>query len=373
LGVDNLKKLDTAFDELDDATAKLILKIQADLAPAFLTIVDLASKFVDSIGAVRIRVKAKELDMSAYQEGRKKANKAAMEVNPKIFGRFDNPFFDPTKPGPVSDTYYRVLNEESKKIVQKHLPNFLGIDPGEDGGTGGGAFDVNLEKTKLEKLVKQTEHYERILEVGFEQAELEKQIAEFKASASESELERIENGEISIKQLIKQNDEAKKLVDNTKIMEDSYKQMRKTIAIDMGNGIKDLIKGTATLNDIMTNMLNKMADAFLNMAIFGNMGGNSITGGLLGMFKGKADGGPVQGGKPYVVGERGPEVFTPGVSGGITPNHALGGSTSISVNVDASGSSVEGNEQSGEELGRLIAVAIQSELIKEKRPGGLLS
>ena len=38
------------------------------------------------------------------------------------------------------------------------------------------------------------------------------------------------------------------------------------------------------------------------------------------------------------------ELFTPGVSGMITPNHELGGSTNIVVNVDASGSNVEGDE-----------------------------
>ena len=46
--------------------------------------------------------------------------------------------------------------------------------------------------------------------------------------------------------------------------------------------------------------------------------------------------------------------------------------SNIVVNVDASGSSVEGNEQGGREFGRAIAAAIQSELIKQKRPGGLL-
>jgi phage-related minor tail protein len=86
-----------------------------------------------------------------------------------------------------------------------------------------------------------------------------------------------------------------------------------------------------------------------------------------------ADGGPVRGGTPYIVGERGPELFTPGVSGNITPNESLGGSTNIVVNVDASGSSVEGNEQQGRELGRLISVAVQSELIQQQRPGGLLA
>ncbi|MGI2031399.1 phage tail tape measure protein [Rhizobium panacihumi] len=39
----------------------------------------------------------------------------------------------------------------------------------------------------------------------------------------------------------------------------------------------------------------------------------------------RAKGGPVTGGRPYLVGERGPEIFTPGRSGGIVPNHQIGG------------------------------------------------
>ena len=88
---------------------------------------------------------------------------------------------------------------------------------------------------------------------------------------------------------------------------------------------------------------------------------------------GLASGGMARGGKSYLVGERGPELFTPGVSGTVTPNHALGGGTTVVVNVDASGSSVQGDEDSSRELGRLISVAVQSELIQQKRPGGLLA
>ena len=162
------------------------------------------------------------------------------------------------------------------------------------------------------------------------------------------------------------------IVKNAKALADPFKQLSQIIQVDMGNGIKDLIKGTQTLNDVMRNMLNKMADAFLNLAIFGNIGGGSITGGLLGAIF-KAEGGPVKGGGSYVVGERGPELFSPGVTGTVTPNHELGGSTTVIVNVDASGSSVEGDEQQGRELGRLISVAVQSELVQQKRPGGLLA
>ena len=93
------------------------------------------------------------------------------------------------------------------------------------------------------------------------------------------------------------------------------------------------------------------------------------AGSLAGKF---ANGGFAQKGKSYLVGERGPELFSPGVSGTITPNHAMGGATNIVVNVDASGSNVEGDESESQALGQVLASAIQSELIKQKRPGGLL-
>ena len=144
------------------------------------------------------------------------------------------------------------------------------------------------------------------------------------------------------------------------------------IQIDMGNGIKDLIKGTQTLNDVMRNMLDKMADAFLNLAIFGNIGGGSITGGLLKAIFKRETGGPVKGGSSYLVGERGPELFTPSRSGMITPNHALGGSTNVVVNVDASNTTAQSDNGQAEMLGKMLAGAVQDELLKQQRPGGIL-
>ena len=49
----------------------------------------------------------------------------------------------------------------------------------------------------------------------------------------------------------------------------------------------------------------------------------------------RANGGPVMpSGGPYIVGERGPELFTPSSSGNITPNHAMGGGSNITINVN---------------------------------------
>ena len=154
---------------------------------------------------------------------------------------------------------------------------------------------------------------------------------------------------------------------------------------------KGIVKGTMSVTDAFRNMFNRIADAFLDMAA--QMLAAQLSRSFLGLFnfspfqmeenvfKGfdskplmeLAEGGPARSGNSYIVGERGPELFTPGISGMVTPNHALGGSTNIVVNVDASGSTVEGDEEQGRELGRMISVAIQSELIKQKRPGGMLA
>ena len=212
------------------------------------------------------------------------------------------------------------------------------------------------------------------------------------------------------------NDKVKDLQDEMKALQDPIRQaitLSDTMATSFEDSFKGIIKGTMTVADAFRNMLNKIADHFIDTAarmlanqfqqgilslfggLFSGFGGGSPTQGAnlpsnpVG-FSGysrpaqntvltsrgtrfRAAGGPVKGGSSYIVGERGPEMFSPGVSGTITPNHALGGSTTVVVNVDASGSSVQGDEERSKELGRLISVAVQSELIQQKRPGGILA
>ena len=95
-------------------------------------------------------------------------------------------------------------------------------------------------------------------------------------------------------------------------------------------------------------------------------------------FRGaKARGGSVRAGGSYLVGERGPELFTPKSSGMITANKKLGGGDNttniVNVSVDASGSAVSGNNSDAQQLGAIIGAAVQAQLIKEKRSGGLLA
>ena len=70
-----------------------------------------------------------------------------------------------------------------------------------------------------------------------------------------------------------------------------------------------------------TAILAGVLAALFPTGIGGSQGFGAIFGKLLGF---KANGGPVGGGNPYIVGERGPELFVPSVSGSIVPNHQVG-------------------------------------------------
>ena len=147
-----------------------------------------------------------------------------------------------------------------------------------------------------------------------------------------------------------------------------YASIGSTIENGLVNAIQGAIDGTSTLGDVARSVFGEISRQLISFGV------NAFLGGLFPNSKFfRANGGVVSAGKSYMVGERGAEMFVPNTGGRIVPNSDLGGSTNIVVNVDASGSSVEGNEGDGRELGRLISVAVQSEIIQQQRPGGLLA
>lgn len=158
-----------------------------------------------------------------------------------------------------------------------------------------------------------------------------------------------------------------------------YSDIGMSIKSGIVDSIKGAVDGTKSLGEVAANVLSnissKLLDVAINMALFGAMSGTGTGGGLFGgLFKGaRATGGPVTSGSTYLVGERGPELFTPSRGGSIIPNGAMGGGTSVVVNVDANGSSVQGDQGQSRQLGVVISAAVQAELVKQQRPGGLLA
>jgi len=155
-----------------------------------------------------------------------------------------------------------------------------------------------------------------------------------------------------------------------------FRKIGDSIATGISNALTDAIMQAKSLGEAAAGILNMIARQFLQLGI--NTLLFNVFGGSTGLFKNLptfAAGGRPPVGKPSIVGEKGPELFVPTSAGTIIPNHSLGGgvTNNIVVNVDASGSNVEGDEQQSRELGLVLSNAIQAQLIQEKRPGGLLA
>ena len=238
------------------------------------------------------------------------------------------------------------------------------------------AKDIVVGKVNL--LEDEFRFKESLLPLSKEEREIEMEIEKIREAVKEIKGEEAVFDEKAIRDQLEKNRGLDKELALTEQLEDAFKRISESINNDIKNGIKGLIKGTSTLGDLLSNVADKFLDLALNQALFGSALGvkGEKGGGLLGAIGLFANGGNPPVNKPSIVGERGPELFVPRSAGTIIPNENVnvgGGSTSIVVNVDASGTSVEGNEANGEELGRLIGAVVQSELIKEKRPGGLLA
>ena len=184
----------------------------------------------------------------------------------------------------------------------------------------------------------------------------------------------------------------------------SFKDSLKTVGESMGDVVVKGIKGmedalvnfvtTGKMNfrDLANSIIKDMARIAIQQTITApftkflgglfNADGNAFD--KQGLITGYAKGGVVDkptffryggAGKLGIMGEAGAEAILPLSRGsnGKLGVQATGGGTSVVVNVDASGSNVQGDEAEGRQLGSLIAAAVQGEILKQQRPGGLLA
>ncbi len=186
-------------------------------------------------------------------------------------------------------------------------------------------------------------------------------------------------------------------------LKEKFTEIGQGIEDGIVSGLTDAVMGTKTLAEAATGVLNNLKRKLVEVAMqravsgIGNFFGNAL-GGIFGgkksnpflggpnAFKftsdlsptlGFANGGRPPVGRASIVGERGPELFVPRTAGTIIPNSKLGGggviNNNITVNVDNSGTSVQGGGSEAGQLGALIGGIVQATLIEESRAGGLLN
>ena len=89
----------------------------------------------------------------------------------------------------------------------------------------------------------------------------------------------------------------------------------------LATGFEDAILSGQKLSEVL-----RAIGQDLVRLVFSNMITQPLAKGIGEFLSGRAMGGPVSAGSPYVVGEKGPELFVPSSSGSIVPNGAMGSS-----------------------------------------------
>ena len=261
-----------------------------------------------------------------------------------------------------------------KQGAQKLLSAAQGINP----ASAQNMDELNKMYSLIEKIATQAG---RIRKGGSNQAikdqifsrwqEVNEQItirmAELKALEAENNGE-IVNGNTNLKTRLDILEEVEKALKSQggelSKLDQMWQGIRDTVQDGLVNAIQGAINGTKTLGEVATSVFSAIQRHLINFAV----------GSVMDKIFPRAVGGPVSKNKPYVVGEHGPELFVPHSGGKVVPNNQLGGGgANVIVNVDASGSSVEGDANEAAQLGNMLGQAIQAELLRQKRPGGLLA
>tara|TARA_R110000772_G_scaffold169179_2_gene280990 strand:- start:1190 stop:4153 length:2964 start_codon:yes stop_codon:yes gene_type:complete len=173
-------------------------------------------------------------------------------------------------------------------------------------------------------------------------------------------------------------------------------------------GVQEMIDGTKSAEQVFADFLNNIADMLMktaqqmiaqyiaiaiakmfagmgsapqasdfNLSGFGGLsaGGASGTKGFLFGANNPlkfADGGRPPVGRPSIVGERGPELFVPGASGTIIPNHAMGGVNVDTINITVENTGEQLNPAAQKQLAGQVQGIVLSTLANERRSGGML-
>jgi hypothetical protein len=265
-----------------------------------------------------------------------------------------------------------------------------GIRPINSGGSlppvrpsgGGGKEKISDEQKALDKYNESlADMYERF-------TQLIDPTARFYQQASElSELlinKKITEGEFHIG-MQKIREEMDKVAAKAHPFADTFRDIFKSIesyAKKLSDTFIDVISGameitTANVKEAVGTMLRELARLVFYQAIVRPFT-NWLSGGIADVIgiplARRAAGGPVSAGQSYMVGEFGPERFTPTMSGTIDRAGSWGeGDTNVTINIAGVGSGEGPDSRQAVELGRRIRTAVLDVIRSEKRPGGLLA
>jgi hypothetical protein len=117
----------------------------------------------------------------------------------------------------------------------------------------------------------------------------------------------------------------------------------------------------AQANGSMFNAVTSDSGSASMVGLTGLLGVSGLMSTLMGL-PGRATGGPVSPGQPYLVGERGPEMFVPTSAGSIAANGSGGGGRDVNVAINVNAPAGGSTPQSLQRSSRQVASAVRRAL-----------
>ena len=169
---------------------------------------------------------------------------------------------------------------------------------------------------------------------------------------------------------------AKKAKEDLKKIKSDAEKARDALSASMETAFMSLVEGTKSVKDAFRDMASAVIKELYRIYVVQKITG-MITGALKGsdvpLVGGKANGGPVGAGGSYLVGERGPEIFTPSTSGTIIPNSksgGAGGGVTVVQNINISTGVQQTVRAEIRQMMPQIAQSAKSAVVDSKRRGG---
>jgi hypothetical protein len=164
-----------------------------------------------------------------------------------------------------------------------------------------------------------------------------------------------------------------------------FKQIGQNVVSALSDAFMSLFDQAKSLREVLTDLLRSTArlfvditggheEHFLSLVLFAN--GGIMTGNGPLPLRRYASGGIANSPQLAMFGEGStPEAYVPLPDGRSIPVKIKGNGGDVGnivVNVDAAGTQVQGDQPNANKLGEALGAAVRAELIRQKRPGGLL-
>ena len=158
---------------------------------------------------------------------------------------------------------------------------------------------------------------------------------------------------------------------------DRQQELADNLQSTFSDAFMSIVDGTSSVKDAVKEMARSIISQLFEVLVLQQMVGsfNAATGagtGILGAIMGgsKSNGGAVQGGRTYLVGERGPELFTAPSNGKIHPNESLGEKVVVNQTINVSTGVQQTVRTEIKSLMPQIAEASKAAVADAKRRGG---